>query len=245
VRFDVLTLHPQMVAGPLGCSMVGRAQEKGLVRLGVHDIREHGHGKHRQVDDSPYGGGAGMVMRVDVVSEALNAVRTDAARVILMTPTGQPFTQRTAERYAKLEHLILVCGHYEGIDDRISHCIDEELSLGDFVLTGGEVAAVAVIDATARLLPGVLGNASSAVHESFAAGLLEHPHYTRPREWEGHEVPEILLSGHHARIDAWRLERSIALTRARRPDLLREWEVRQAGNANKVGESVDGSPKRR
>lgn len=227
-RFDVLTLHPDQVRGPLTTSVLGRAADAGHIEVGIHDIRDHGRGRHRSVDDTPYGGGAGMVMRIDVVAEALEAVVADApaghrARVLHMTPAGAPFTQATAQRLAEEEHLVLLCGHYEGIDARIAHLVDEEISLGDFVLTGGEIAACAVVDAVARLLPGVLGNAASAADESFSHGLLEYPQYTRPRTWQDHEVPEILLSGHHARIEAWRRDQAVAITRARRPDLWEAW----------------------
>ena len=227
-RFDVLTLHPDQVRGPLTTSVLGRAAEAGHIEVGIYDIREHGRGRHRSVDDTPYGGGAGMVMRVDVVAEALEAVMAEApgggrTRVLHMTPAGAPFTQATARRLAEEEHLVLLCGHYEGIDARIAHLVDEEISLGDFVLTGGEIAACAVVDAVARLLPGVLGNAASAEDESFSHGLLEYPQYTRPRTWQDHDVPEILLSGHHARIEAWRRDQAVAITRARRPDLWETW----------------------
>lgn len=219
-RYDVVTLHPELVEGPLTGSILGRARQRGAIEIGITDIRAFGLGRHRHVDDTPYGGGAGMVMRVDVVAEAVAAARGDDGYVLHMTPSGTPFTQRIAERLANHGHLVLLCGHYEGIDARIEHVVDEEISLGDFVLTGGEIAACAVIDAVARLQPGVLGNAESAMQESFSDGLLEHPQYTRPRAWRGHEVPEILLSGHHANIDAWRRAQALARTRERRPDLL-------------------------
>jgi tRNA (guanine37-N1)-methyltransferase len=221
-RYDVLTLHPEMVRGPLLGSILGRAVERGTIEIGVHDIREHGLGRHRSVDDTPYGGGAGMVMRVDVVAAALEKVRTEGSRVLLMTPAGQPFSQRHARRLSRESHLVLLCGHYEGIDARIETLVDEELSLGDFVLTGGEIAAVAVVDAVARLVPGVLGNARSAMDESFSHGLLEYPQYTRPQQWRGLEVPEVLRSGHHGRIADWRRAQAEAKTRDRRPDLWAE-----------------------
>jgi len=222
-RYDVLTLHPQMVEGPLGTSMIGRARQGGVIDVQVHDMRDFGIGKHRVVDDTPYGGGAGMVMRVDVVAEAINAVKRSDSHVILTTPSGTPFQQEDAQRLSKRSHLIVVCGHYEGVDDRIHHCVDEQISLGDFVLTGGEIAAVAIVDAVARLVPGVLGNEASALDESFSEGLLEYPQYTRPREWGGHAVPEILLSGHHERVGQWRQEERIARTKLRRPDLYASW----------------------
>lgn len=219
MRFDVLTLHPAMVQVPLGSSILGRASEQGHVHIGVHDIREHGRGRHRSVDDAPYGGGAGMVLRVDVVVEAIEAIRTDHAHVLLMSPQGARFDHAMAQELAGHRHLVLVCGHYEGFDARIEQHVDRLVSLGDFVVTGGEIAAVAVVDAVARLVPGVLGNAASAQDESFSHGLLEYPQYTRPREFRGQEVPEVLLSGHHARIEAWRRQEAERRTRERRPDL--------------------------
>ncbi len=232
-RYDVLTLHPEMVSGPLGASMIGRANERGLIEVGVHDLRAHGLGKHRSVDDAPYGGGAGMVMRVDVVAAALQAVRSSVARVLWMTPTGTPMSQAVAQRLALEPHLVLLCGHYEGIDARVETLVDERISLGDFVVTGGEIAAVAVVDAVARLVPGVLGNDQSAVDESFSEGLLEYPQYTRPRTWEGHSVPDVLCSGHHGRIATWRRAQSEARTARWRPDL---WERRHSVDADPEGE---------
>lgn len=223
MRFDVLTLHPDMVRVPLTSSILGRAGDAGLIQLGVHDIRDWAENKHKNVDDTPYGGGPGMVMRVDIVARALEAIRTEGAHVVLTSPAGRPFTQRVAEELAERPHLVVVCGHYEGIDARIEALVDEELSLGDFVLTGGEVAAVAFVDAVARLVPGVLGNDASAADESFSRDLLEYPQYTRPRVFRDMEVPEVLLSGHHARIEAWRLEQARARTRKRRPDLWRRY----------------------
>jgi tRNA (guanine37-N1)-methyltransferase len=218
-RYDVLSVHPEMVSAPLGLSMIGRAAGAGAIALGVHDIRAFATDKHRTVDDAPFGGGPGMVMKIDVVAAAIRAFRQPDTRVILMSAAGAAFDQAAARRLAALPHLLLVCGHYEGIDARIEMLVDEEISLGDFVLTGGELAAAAVIDAVARLVPGVLGNAASPLDESHAGGLLEYPQYTRPRDWEGHEVPEVLLSGNHARIAEWRLERALERTRVRRPDL--------------------------
>lgn len=223
MRFDVLTLFPAMVEGPLTSSVLGRGLRDGRFELGVHDIREHGLGRHRTVDDAPFGGGSGMVMRVDVLDAALAKVRRPESRVVLTEPSGERFTQRTAERYAALPHLVIVCGHYEGVDARVrEHLVDEVVSIGDYVLTGGEYAAAVIVDATARLLPGVLGNEASSADESFAGQLLEYPHYTRPREYRGWEVPEILLSGHHGKVEAWRREQARLRTRALRPDLLDE-----------------------
>lgn len=219
MRFDVLTLHPPMIEGPLSTSIIGRARDSGVLAIGVHDIRDHATDRHRSVDDAPYGGGAGMVMRVDIVAQALDAVRTPESTVILTSPAGRPLTQADCVRWSKLPHLVIVTGHYEGIDARIETLVDEEVSLGDFVLTGGEIAATAIVDAVGRLVPGVVGNHDSVLQESFADGLLEHPHYTRPHTWNDLEVPAILLSGHHAKIAAWRHEQALERTRIRRPDL--------------------------
>ena len=219
---EVLTLFPRMVAAPLEESILGKARDKGLLRVQVTDIREFAEGKHRVTDDVPYGGGAGMVMKPEPLIAAIEAAkaRTPAARVILMSPQGAKFTQAKAQELATQE-LVLVCGRYEGVDERVLEFVDEELSLGDFVLTGGELTALSVIDACARLVPGVLGNAESALSESFTNdGLLEGPQYTRPPEFRGARVPEILLSGDHAKIAAWRREQSVRRTQERRPDLL-------------------------
>jgi tRNA (guanine37-N1)-methyltransferase len=218
-RFDVLTLHPQMLDGVLSTSVLGRAAGDGRLEIAVHDIREWAEGRHRVCDDAPYGGGPGMVMKVDVVGRAVDAVKRDGGRVLLMSAAGQPFTQASAARLATESQLVLICGHYEGIDARIETLVDEEISLGDFVLTGGEIAAAAVVDSVARLMPGVLGNDHSALDESFSHGLLEYPQYTRPRTWRGHEVPEVLASGNHGAIAAWRRLQAEARTRDRRPDL--------------------------
>ena len=218
---EVLTLFPRMVAAPLAESILGKAQEKGLLRARVTDIRDFAEGRHHVTDDAPYGGGAGMVMKPEPLVEAIEAARarTPQARVILLSPQGARFDQKKAAELARLPELIFVCGRYEGVDERILGFIDEELSLGDFVLTGGELAALAVIDSVARLVPGVLGNDESAVHETFALDLLEGPHYTRPPEFRGLKVPDALLSGDHARIARWRRQQALLRTRARRPDL--------------------------
>ena len=233
-RYDVLTLHPALVTGPLGGSILGRAVDAGHIQIGVHDIRDHASDRHRTVDDAPYGGGAGMVMKVDIVARAIEGVRTPGAVVLLMNPGGTTLTQAVARRLSEADHLVLVCGHYEGIDARIETLCDELISLGDFVMTGGEIAAAAVVDSVARLVPGVLGNSASPEDESFSEGLLEYPHFTRPREWRGHEVPAILLSGHHAAIEAWRRTQAEERTATRRPDL---WRAYQNGN-----EVVDEGP---
>jgi tRNA (guanine37-N1)-methyltransferase len=223
MHVDVLTLFPPMIEGPLSCSIMGRARAEGRFSLGVHQVRDFGLGKYKMVDDTPYGGGTGMVMRVDVLDRAIASLRRPRTRVILFEPSGARFDQPTARRLATEEHLVLLCGHYEGVDARVREClVDETLSIGDYVLTGGEYAALVVIDAVVRLLPGVLGNPASALVESFSTPTLEAPQYTRPRTWEGHTVPDILVSGHHARVEAWRRRMGDELTRRVRPDLDRE-----------------------
>jgi tRNA (guanine37-N1)-methyltransferase len=211
-----------MVSGPLAESVLGKAQEKGLVRARVVDIRDYAQGKHRITDDTPYGGGAGMVMKPEPLVAAIEAAREalPGATVVLLTPQGRRFDQRKAEELARIERLILVCGRYEGVDERVLRYVDEELSIGDFVLQGGEVAALAVIEAVARLTPGVLGNEESTRADSFGSEmLLEGPQYTRPPEFRGMAVPEPLLSGDHARIARWRRRQALLRTRERRPDL--------------------------
>ena len=223
LRVTILTLFPRMVEGPLCESILGKAREKGLLRVQVTDIREFADGKHRVTDDVPYGGGAGMVMKPEPLVAAIEAARQRApgARVVLLSPQGARFDQGKAQELAVHGALILVCGRYEGVDERVLRWVDEELSLGDFVLTGGEIAALAVIDAIARLVPGVLGNELSAQSESFSGeGLLEGPQYTRPPEFRGLRVPEVLLSGDHEKIARWRQDQAVARTRERRPDLL-------------------------
>jgi tRNA (guanine37-N1)-methyltransferase len=222
VEVAVLTLFPRLIAGPLGESLLGKAQEKGLLRVRVMDIRDFAAGKHRVTDDVPYGGGAGMVMKPEPLVAAIEAALAalPAARVVLLSPQGRRFDQRKAEELAAGDRLVLVCGRYEGVDERVLAYVDEELSLGDFVLQGGEVAALAVIEAAARLVPGVLGNEESAERESFAPEmLLEGPQYTRPPGFRGAAVPEVLLSGDHARIARWRRRNALLRTRERRPDL--------------------------
>ena len=203
---DVLTLFPRMIAAPLEESLLGKAREKGLVRVQVTDIREFAPGKHRVTDDVPYGGGAGMVMKPEPLVAAIEAARErlPGAHVVLMSPQGRKFDHSLAGELLKREKLVFVCGRYEGVDERVISFVDEEISLGDFVLSGGEFAALAVIDAVARLVPGVMGNSESVQIESFSEGLLEGPHYTRPPEFRGLKVPEILLSGDHAKIARWR-----------------------------------------
>ena len=222
MQIDVITLFPEVVTVPLNASIMGRAQEKGALELRVHDLREHGRGKYRQVDDMPYGGGPGMVMRPEPIFAQIEAIKTSQSRVIFMSPQGQRFDQRAAQRLSAEPHLIFLCGHYEGVDQRVVEAlVDEELSIGDYVLTNGAIAAAVVVDAIVRLLPGVLGDEQSVVQESFGeSGLLDHPHYTRPAEFRGMKVPDILLSGDHAKVAKWRQEQALDRTRANRPDLL-------------------------
>jgi tRNA (guanine37-N1)-methyltransferase len=223
VKISILTLFPDVVRTYLGASILGLAEEKGLVRFDVRDIREHAEGKHRQVDDRPFGGGPGMVLMPGPVVLAAEAARTAheaGAPVILLTPQGERFDQRIAEEFARGPGLVLVCGRYEGFDERVRDVLHpREISIGDYVLSGGEIPALAVTEAVVRLLPGVLGHADSAKDDSFATGLLEGPQYTRPREFRGHGVPEVLFSGNHAAIDAWREKAAEERTRARRQDL--------------------------
>ena len=219
-RATTLTLFPDMFPGPLAGSLAGKALSNGIWSLDTHDIRSAGLGRHRSVDDTPFGGGAGMVMRPDVVDAAISAVADDRP-LLFLTPRGRPFTQADATRLASGPGAILLCGRYEGIDQRVIEAHGaEEVSIGDYVLSGGELAAMVILDACVRLLPGVMGAAESAIEESFSAGLLEYPHYTRPADWQGRAVPGVLLSGDHAAIARWRRDRAEETTRARRPDLL-------------------------
>jgi tRNA (guanine37-N1)-methyltransferase len=225
MRFDIFTIFPGIFAGPFSESIVRRAVERGQLEIVIHDIREYGVGRHRAVDDTPYGGGAGMVMAAPplfaAVEERLGEHLADTP-VIFLSPSGERFTQQIAQDLSRYPRLALLCGRYEGIDQRVrDHLVTRELSIGDYVLTGGELAAAVVIDVVARLIPGVIEPASLA-EESFSSGLLEYPHYTRPADFRGWKVPEVLLSGHHAEIARWRHQRALELTRARRPDLLAE-----------------------
>lgn len=224
-RATVLTLFPEMFPGPLGLSLAGKALADGTWALDTLDIRDFATDKHRSVDDTPAGGGAGMVMRADIAAAAIDAARAKAAPgtpTIYLSPRGAPFTQQRAHDLAQGPGAILLCGRFEGIDQRVLEARGvEEISIGDYVLSGGELAAQVLMDTVVRLLPGVAGNESSLAEESFASGLLEYPHYTKPREWEGRAIPEVLLSGDHERIAKWRRDQAEALTKARRPDL---WE---------------------
>jgi tRNA (guanine37-N1)-methyltransferase len=230
VRVDVVTLFPELFDTFSKTSFVGRAAGGGQLELRLRSPRDFGLGKHRSVDDTPYGGGSGMVMRVDVMVACMEAVDAEAeaagkprAHRVLLTPQGKPFAQASAARFATLPAIMLICGRYEGFDERIRHFVDEELSLGDFVMTGGEIAAMAVIEAAVRLIPGVLGNEDSTREESHGEeGLLEYPQYTRPAEFRGQAVPEVLASGNHAHIEAWRKAQSLERTATRRPDLVKK-----------------------
>ncbi|MBV9656897.1 MAG: tRNA (guanosine(37)-N1)-methyltransferase TrmD [Verrucomicrobia bacterium] len=231
MNIDILTLFPAICEGPLGASILGRAREKKLLDVRIHNLRDWATGKHRVTDDTPFGGGQGMVLKPEPIFAAVERLRAAASRVILLSPQGRVFRQEIAHELAALPHLIFICGHYEGVDHRVAeHLADEEISLGDFVLTNGAIAAAVIVDAVARLLPGVLGHADSAADDSFsapaAAGhdsadrLLEAPQYTRPAEFRGWRVPPVLLSGDHAAIARWRREQALARTRRSRPDLL-------------------------
>jgi tRNA (guanine37-N1)-methyltransferase len=216
---DVVCLFPAMVEGPLSESIPGRTQDRGLAEIRVHDLRRWGLGRHRSVDDTPYGGGAGMVLRPEPIAAALDELRRPDSFAVLLDPGGEVFRQDRALDLAGRTHLILVCPRYEGVDERVRALVDLELSIGDYVLTGGELAALVVIDAVARLLPGAIDDESTA-DESFSAGLLEYPQYTRPADFRGEGVPEVLVSGNHAAVRAWRRAAALARTRRRRPDLL-------------------------
>jgi len=252
MRIDVVTLFPELFEPFLRTSFVGRAAQAGGVVYGLKSPRDHGLGRHRSVDDTPYGGGSGMVMRVDVMVETFEALdaahaspEASRAHRVLLTPQGAPLSQAHAKRFAALPWLALVCGRYEGFDERVRLHVDEEVSLGDFVMTGGEVAAMAVIEATVRLLPGVLGNATSVEEESHGdEGLLEYPHYTRPHTFRDVAVPDVLAGGNHAKIKEYRDGERLARTRARRPDLFAAYEARRAaeGPPQRRGKATQGDP---
>jgi tRNA (guanine37-N1)-methyltransferase len=223
IRFDILTLFPEMFASPCGCSLLKKALDKGVIAIELHDIRSHALDKHRMTDDAPYGGGGGMVMKVEPIDRALRSIpmAADDIPVILLTPQGERFCQKTAEELAGYPQIVMVCGHYEGVDERVrSKLVNREISIGDYVMTGGELSAMVVVDAVSRLVPGVLGNCDSAGADSFSMGLLEYPHYTRPAEYRGWKVPDVLLSGNHKEIESWRRRESLLRTKKRRPDLL-------------------------
>ncbi len=219
LRFDVVTLFPELFDAPLHTSVIGRAVERGILDVAVHDLREHGIGRHRVVDDAPYGGGAGMVMRPEPLFAAIEPLRTEGAQVILLDPAGERLTDPLARELAAARHLVLVCGRYEGIDERARAMANREVSIGDYVLTGGELPALVLIDAVGRLVPGVI-EADSHESDSFSDGLLEGPHYTRPERFRDASVPPVLLSGHHGEVARWRRVEALRRTLARRPDLL-------------------------
>ncbi|WP_251420991.1 MULTISPECIES: tRNA (guanosine(37)-N1)-methyltransferase TrmD [Lactococcus] len=226
MKVDILTIFPHMFDS-LNQSIVGKAQEKGLLELHTHDFRENASNKQRHVDDMPYGGGHGMLLMPQPIYDTMDKIPHENARVILLDPAGKRYNQKMAEELAKEEHLIFICGHYEGYDERIKDLVTDEISLGDFVLTGGEVAATVIVDSVVRLLPGALGKAASHEDDSFSSGLLEYPQYTRPEDFRGKKVPSVLMSGHHENIRKWRLTESLKKTLARRPDLLEKYELNE------------------
>jgi tRNA (guanine37-N1)-methyltransferase len=240
LRIDVLTIFPGMFSGPLDHSMLKRAQQQGALEVRLIDIRDFALDQHRTVDDAPYGGGPGMVMKPEPLFAAVEAVRSASSRVILLTPQGRLFRQPMALELARLPHLVLICGHYEGVDERVRQQLaDDELSIGDYVLTGGEPAALVVIDAVTRLLPGVLGASESVVEESHSGGLLEYPHYTRPADFRGWRVPEVLLSGNHGAIARWRRRQALLRTFERRPELLTPEQLSALETAQPAPEAPD------
>ncbi|HPD55604.1 MAG TPA: tRNA (guanosine(37)-N1)-methyltransferase TrmD [Smithellaceae bacterium] len=241
LRFDVLSIFPAMFASPLDYSVLKKARDKGLIEIKLHNIRDWARDKHKMTDDEPYGSGCGMVMKVEPVERALVEIKNPDMKpvVILMTPQGESFRQETAAQMAKEKQIVLICGRYEGVDERIrQHLIDKEISIGDYILTGGELAALVFIDAVSRLVPGVLGNARSIEGESFAHGLLEYPQYTRPADYKGWSVPEVLLSGNHAQIEQWRKMQSLKRTYERRPDLLKKAEL--TDEEKKIIKKIEG-----
>lgn len=228
IKFDVLSIFPEMFLSPLNFSLLKKAQEKGLINICLHDIRNWTSDKHRMTDDAPYGGGCGMVMKIEPLERAVAEIKGNVqdAQVILMTPQGETFNQKIAADLAEKKQIIIICGRYEGVDERIrKHIADREISIGDYILTGGELSALVLIDAVSRLIPGVLGNAQSSCSESFSNGLLEYPQYTRPAEYKSWCVPEVLISGNHADIEQWRKLESLRRTYQRRPDLLKKLDL--------------------
>jgi len=226
INFDILSIFPEMFASPLNFSLLKKAQDKGIINISLHDIRNWADDKHKMTDDSPYGGGCGMVMKLEPVEKALSSIRKKYkgnSTVILMTPQGEVFNQKIAEELSKKKRIIIICGRYEGVDERIrEHLVDREISIGDYILTGGEIAALVLVDAVSRLLPDFLGNPESKLCESFSQNLLEYPQYTRPADYKSWEVPDVLISGNHAEIERWRKKESLRKTFKRRPDLLKK-----------------------
>lgn len=239
IRFDILSLFPEMFESPFRYSILKRAKEKGRLDICLHNIRDYAEDKHRVTDDAPYGGGGGMVMKVEPIERAISSIvpNREDVLIILMTPQGEPFSQDIARELSSCSRIVLVCGHYEGVDERVRTClVDREISIGDYILTGGEIPAMVVIDAVSRLVPGVLGNDESAFMDSLSDGLLEYPHYTRPSDYRGWQVPEVLLSGNHREIQAWRRRESIRRTRLKRPDLLKKADL--SGKDKEILEST-------
>lgn len=222
MKIDILTLFPEMFEGPFEQSIIARAQKKSLIEIKIHNLRKWTKDKRGTVDDRPYGGGVGMVMMIEPIVKAIEEIKSHEAKIILLSPRGKVWKQEMAQKYSKFNHLILICGHYEGVDERIKKFIDEEISIGDFVLTGGEIPAMAVVDSIVRLIPKVLEKSAATINESFSdSKLLEYPQYTHPENFNGLKVPPILLSGNHGEIEKWRNEKSIEITKKNRPDLLK------------------------
>jgi tRNA (guanine37-N1)-methyltransferase len=228
LRFDVITIFPEIFRGVFDFGIIRRAVESGIIEVRIHDLREYTHDRHRQVDDRPFGGGAGMVMKPEPLFRAVEAIThgADNAFTVLLSPQGRLFNQRVAEEFSLRSQIVLICGRYEGVDERVvEHLIDEEISIGDYVLSGGEIPAMILVEAVTRLLPGALGCEQSAEQESFADGLLDYPHYTRPAEYRGMKVPDVLVGGNHKEIEAWRRRNAIEKTLSRRPDLMRDQQL--------------------
>lgn len=248
MQFDIVTIFPEIFRGVFDFGIIRRAVEAGLIRIGLHDLRDYTHDRHRQVDDRPFGGGAGMVMKPEPLFRAVEAISHNApaetSRIVLLSPQGRLFDQKLAEEFASLKQFTLVCGRYEGVDERVvEHLIDDEVSIGDYVLSGGEIPAMVIVDAVTRLLPGALGCGESAERDSFAQGLLDYPHYTRPAEYRGLKTPDVLMSGHHADIEKWRRRKAIEKTVRRRPDLIRSGNFSEAVEREfeKILEEIDKS----
>ena len=244
LKVDVVTAFPEMLSGPLGQSIVGRAQKSGVLKLGFTNPRDFTDDKHHTLDDRPYGGGPGMLMKAEPLYRAIKKLRKKNSVVILTSPRGQTLTPGLAKKLAKKKHLIFVCGHYEGIDERVYPEMDMEVSLGDFILTGGELASAVMIDAITRLLPGTFKKQDVTVSESFEDGLLEAPQYTRPEVWRGKKVPEILLSGHHKQMEEWKREQALKLTKKYRPDLLKTSQAKKAATEKGVKKTVKKAVKK-
>ena len=245
IIFDILSVFPEMFHSILGSSLTKKSIDKGLIKINLYNIRDYTRDRHRTTDDTPYGGGGGMVMKIEPVTDALRTIvptgDKDKAVVILLSPQGEPFQQKTAEELSQYSRIVLICGHYEGIDERIrEHLVDREISIGDYVLSGGELPAMVVLDAVSRLVPGFVGNSKSVLYDSFTTGLLEGPHYTKPREYGGWGVPEVLVSGHQKKIDEWRRRESLRRTLQRRPDLLKQADLTEEDK--RILEELAGDP---